>query len=70
MCYHQNLTKSEVGRDQDGLEDLHIEEICESALFTKFGLVSPCIFIVGYVGIRVYLVHGLVHAHIRKSPGL
>ena len=37
MCYHQNLTRSEVGRDQDGLDDIHIEEICESALFTKFG---------------------------------
>jgi hypothetical protein len=21
MCYHQNLTESEVGRDQDGLEE-------------------------------------------------
>ena len=59
-----------MGRDQGGLRDIHIEEICESALFTKFGLVSPCIFIVGYVEVRIYLVHGLVHAHVRKSAGL
>ena len=43
MCYHQNLTKSEVGRDQDGREDIYIEEIRESALHAKFGLVGPCI---------------------------
>jgi hypothetical protein len=25
-CYHQDLTKPEVGRDQDGLEDMYIEK--------------------------------------------
>ena len=52
MCYHQNLTKSEVGRDQDGLEEYIFGRICESALYTKFGLVCPCICnIVDYVSV-------------------
>ena len=52
MCYHQNLTESEVGRDQGGLEDFMLKNIRESALLNKFGLVCPCICnIVGYVSV-------------------
>ena len=40
MCYHQNLTESEVGRDQDRLEDIYMEEIRESAFYTKLGLIA------------------------------
>ena len=55
-----------------GLED-YTWKIYEAALHGEFGLVSPCILVnrlcIG-LEVRVYLVHGLVHAHIRKSPGL
>ena len=52
MCYHQNLTESEVGRDQDGLEEYTWKNIRESALYAKFGLVCPCICnIVDYVSV-------------------
>ena len=52
MCYHQNLTESEVGRDQDGLKEIYMEELRESACYAEFGLVCPCICnILGYVSI-------------------
>ena len=41
LCYHQNLTESEVGRDQDGLEDYTLKNIRESALNNEFGLSWP-----------------------------
>lgn len=41
MCYHPNLTRSEVGRDRDGLEDYTLKNIRESALNSKFGLSLP-----------------------------
>ena len=38
ICYHQNLTESEVGHDQDGREGYIYRKIRESAFYTKLGL--------------------------------
>jgi hypothetical protein len=49
-CYHQNLTESEVGRDQDRFEEYTWKKYEDRPLYAKYGLVGPCICnIVGYV---------------------
>ena len=50
MCHHQDLTESEVGRDQDGFEGYTWKKYVDRPLYAKYGLVGPCICnIVDYV---------------------